>query len=170
MQGRYPEGEIILTEKENVILQKIEKSKTAEIRLVQRARTILLASEGKYRNTEIGEQVGLNRDSVRKWRKRFLELGLEGLKDEPRSGHPLKFDAHERTQILTMATKSPEKEGRHFTDWSTRSLADHVTKKGIVKSINHVTIHRMLKNADIKPHKWAYWLNSNDPDFLKKRK
>ena len=67
-----------------------------------------------------------------------------------------------------MATKSPESEKKHFTDWSVRELTKHVVKKKIVSSIHWTTISSWLRNADIKPHKWEYWLNSTDPDFGKK--
>jgi transposase len=93
---------------------------------------------------------------------------MDGLKDMPRSGHPLEFTAQERTEVLAMATRKPEDEGKHFTDWSVRELASHVVEKGIVESISSTTVFRWLREADIKPHKWEYWLNSTDPDFLKK--
>ena len=57
MQGRHPELDIILDNKERKVLEKISRSRTAESRLVQRAKVILLASEKKYRNTEIGLKV-----------------------------------------------------------------------------------------------------------------
>jgi len=168
MQGRYPEDVIVLNESNRKTLERIANSRTVEYRLVQRAKIILLASEGKYRNTEIGEKVDCNRDGVRQWRKRFIKSGLNGLKDLPRSGHPPEFTAQERAAVLAMSTRSPESEGKHFTEWSIRELAKHVTKKRIVDSISYPTVHRWLKGADIKPHKWKYWLNSKDPDFSKK--
>ena len=168
MQGRYPEDMVILNENDGKKLEKIANSRKVEYRLVQRTKIILLASEGKYRNTEIGEKVDCNRDTVRKWRKRFIKYGIGGLKDLPRSGHPPTFTAHERAGVLAMSTKSPETEGKHYTEWSVRELAKHVVKKGVVDSISYPTVYRMLKGADIKPHKWEYWLNSKDPDFSKK--
>ena len=168
MQGRYPESKIVLKDEDRKNLEKIAKSRTAEVRLVQRAQIILLAAEEKHRNTEIGEKVGCNRITVRKWRRRFLESGIDGLKDMPRSGHPLEFTAQERAEVLAMATRKPEDEGKHFTDWSIRELANHVVEKGIVESVSPTTVFRWLSEADIKPHKWEYWLNSTDPDFLKK--
>ena len=168
MQGRHPELKINLNDNDERILGKISKSRKTEFRLVQRVKIILLASKEKYRNIEIGEKVGCNRDTVRKWKQRFHKDGLEGLKDNPRSGHPPKFTAKERTKILAMATKSQESEGKHVTDWTVRALASHVVKKKIVKKISKSTINRFLKEVDIKPHKWEYWLNSKDPDFEKK--
>jgi len=168
MQGRHPEYEIVLKNKEKKILEKMAKSRTAEMRFVQRAKIILFAAEKKHRNTEIGKMTGCTRFTVQKWRQRFLESGIDGLSDLPRSGHPPKFTAEERAGVLAMATRKPEDEGRHFTEWSVRELANHVMEKGIVESINYVTVFRWLREIDIKPHKWEYWLNSKDPDFFKK--
>ncbi len=168
MQGRHPEDMIILYKNDREKLEKIANSRRAEYRLVQRAKVILLSSEGKYRNTEIGERTNCSRITVWKWKKRFLKSKLDGLKDDPRSGHPLEFTAQERAAVLAMSTRSPGNEGKHFNEWSVRELAKHVIKKGIVGSISYPTVHRWLKGADIKPHKWEYWLNSKDPDFSKK--
>lgn len=167
MQGRHPQCEIHLTDDERATLEKITRNRTAESCLVQRARIVLISAENKFRNTEIGDKVGCSRDTVRKWRIRFQEYRLDGLKDDARSGRPPEFSAQQRAEILAMATRSPQSEGKHFTDWSLRELANHVVQKRIVKSIGWVTISRWLKDADIKPHKWEYWLNSRDPDFKK---
>ena len=55
-----------------------------------RARVILLASEGTE-NKEIGERLELPRQIVSKWRKRFFEERLDGLRDRPRQGRPCHF-------------------------------------------------------------------------------
>ena len=168
MQGRHPETSIVLSDKEKKTLEKIARSGKAEVRLVQRSKIILLSSNSKLGNQEIGNKVGCSRQIVFKWRKRFYNNRLESLKDNPRSGHPQAFTAKERTKVLAMATKSPESEGKHFTDWSARELAKHIVEKKIVRSIHWTTVSDWLRNADIKPHKWEYWLNSTDPDFEKK--
>jgi transposase len=168
MQGRHPELNLILSDKETKSLTKIVNSKKAEFRLVQRAKIILLASENKYRNTEIGNKVRFSRETVRFWIKSFHKSRLDGLKDKHRSGKPTEFTATQRTKIIALSTKSPESEGLHFTDWSTRELARHAVEKKIVPSIHWTTINDWLSNADIKPHRWGYWLNSKDPDFEKK--
>jgi len=168
MQGRHPETSVILSDKERKTLEKIAGSRKAEVRLVQRAKIILFSSDSELRNQEIGDKVGCSRQIVFKWRKRFCKNRLDSLKDDPRSGHPLAFTAKERTKVLAMATKSPESEGKHFTDWSVRELAKHIVQKKIVRSIHWTTVSDWLRNADIKPHKWEYWLNSKDPDFEKK--
>lgn len=168
MQGRHPETVIILSDKEKVSLEKIVRSKKTEFRLVQRAKVILLASENKFRNTEIGDKVDCSRETVRHWIKSFHASRLTGLKDAPRSGKPPEFTAKQRTEIMVLATRKPEDEGLHFTDWSARELAKHAVEKKIVDAIHWTTISDWLRESDIKPHKWEYWLNSKDPDFRKK--
>ena len=55
--------------------------------LVLRAKMILASAEG-LSNTAVGRRVGASAQAVGKWRRRFLELGLEGLHDELRPGRP----------------------------------------------------------------------------------
>ena len=57
---------------------------------VIRAKIVLLAAEG-LENQVIAHKLDLPRQIVSKWRKRFFDLRLEGLDDEPRSGRPPAF-------------------------------------------------------------------------------
>ena len=66
---------ILLSEKQQEILQMIVKSPTASLRLIQRARIILLAF-GRVRNDEIATQVGLSRKQVGLWRRRWKQSEL----------------------------------------------------------------------------------------------
>jgi transposase len=54
---------------------------------VVRARIILLAADGVPVD-EIAMRTDTRREVVWKWRKRFLEEGLEGLQERPRRGRP----------------------------------------------------------------------------------
>lgn len=168
MQGRQPETIIILKDKEKKILKSYLRKTKIEYRSVLRSKIILLASENKYRNQEIANKLECTRQIVYKWKKRFRHLRMKGLEDNPRSGRPIIFTAKQRTKIMALATKKPEDKGLHFTDWSTRELANYAIENGIVSSIHWTTIGDWLKGADIKPHRWEYWLNSTDPNFEKK--
>ena len=59
--------------------------------LAGRSRIVLAAVEG-LKNTEIADRLGVDRQSVTKWRNRFAEDRLDGLVDEPRSGRPQDAD------------------------------------------------------------------------------
>jgi putative transposase len=156
-----------LTAKEEKILAKWSQSGKVEYRLRFRAQIILLASEGKS-NTKIANVLNCARKTVVKWRNRFVKKRLGGLKDLPRSGRPPIFTSKQRTQIIALACKTPDTLGLPITQWSTGLLTDMVIKNRIVPAISSETVRSILNDAELKPHRWHYWLNSPDPDFEEK--
>ncbi len=81
---------IVLDRGERERLETRARSYTLPYRDVIRAKVILMAAEG-MRNKEIGECLGMPREIVSKWRKRFFEEGLPGLEERPRGGRPGAF-------------------------------------------------------------------------------
>lgn len=63
---------------------------TREARLRTRAQMVLLAAERRLVAAEIAEVVRASEETVRRWLKRYLAEGVEGLRDEPRPGAPRK--------------------------------------------------------------------------------
>lgn len=63
---------IQVTERQFEILKEIVASRTAAVRLVQRAKIALLAF-AKHNNEEVGEIVGLNPPQASVWRKRWRD-------------------------------------------------------------------------------------------------
>ena len=64
------------------------RGRSIAARLVERARIVLLAAEGRQ-DAQIAEQLSLPRQKAARWRKRFLALGLAGLeKDAPGRAGP----------------------------------------------------------------------------------
>jgi hypothetical protein len=55
-----------------------------------RAKTILLALKGES-NAAIAERLGVARQSVSEWRKRFFDEGLACLAERARAGRPTSF-------------------------------------------------------------------------------
>ena len=91
---------IELTDDQRRELESIARSYTLPYIEVVRAKMILLAAEG-LENKEIARRLDTTRPVVSKWRKRFFEEGLEGLKERPRSGRPPAFSPlgdHQRTR------------------------------------------------------------------------
>lgn len=84
---------IVLAEEERKVLEERERSYTLPYRDVVRAKMILFAAEG-MRNKEIASRLGMPREIVSKWRKRFFEEGLSGLEERPRGGRPQVFSPH----------------------------------------------------------------------------
>ena len=81
---------IVLKPEEEHALERQARKYTSSYISVVRAKAILLAAEG-LENKQIGEQLGIPRQIVSKWRKRFFEQRLAGLEDRPRRGRPRVF-------------------------------------------------------------------------------
>lgn len=141
---------------------------TAEQRAVQRAHIVLAVADGlSYRDTV--RHLGLSRNTVRKWSRRFDAQGLPGLHDLPRTGRPPTVTSEARTQLIGLACRAPHDEGCSDADrWTLDLLVDSALRQGIVATIHRATIARLLRQSAIKPHRWRMWLHSKDPLFKEK--
>jgi putative transposase len=161
MPGRA--RKLIITERQQAILQTMTRSSTCPQAVAQRARIILMAFEG-HTNQDIAEHLGWERHAIGPWRHRWadaferlvlteccekpsaLPRAIEGLlSDRPRPGSPGKFTAEQVTQVLAVACEDPEECGRPVTHWTPPELADEVVKRGIVASISPRQVGRFLK-------------------------
>src|SRR5712692_8489787 len=75
------------------------------------------------------------------------------------------FPPSERIDVLSLATRAPADHHCPATRWSlddmTAVLRDHARARAMSRS----TLWRVLDEADLKPHRCVYWLNSHDPGF-----
>lgn len=150
---------IELTNEEYDTLTMWVKSGKTEQRLALRAKVILESAKGLPLR-EIAEKTGLAWNSCQKWRKRFRDFGIEGLKDKPGRGRPGTITQEQRLEVMALACSTPP-DGSN--SWSIRKLAD-TTGFGVA------TVHRILNAGDLKPHKVKYWCgNSPDPEFEEKQ-
>jgi transposase len=82
-------AEVVLTNEQRQSLERIERAGSTPQSLVFRARIVLRAAEpDRPPNLQIAAEFGCSRHTVAMWRDRFLEQGLPGLQDAPRSGRP----------------------------------------------------------------------------------
>ena len=86
-RGRKTSFTIRLTPAQRQTLLTWQRSTTISAGLARRGRIILLLADGMT-ITDIAATVGMRRPHIYKWVQRFLQQGLEGLQDKPRSGHP----------------------------------------------------------------------------------
>src|SRR6476660_2939373 len=96
-------------------LVRLTRSSSVRAGLAQRARIVLLASDG-VRNAEIAERVGVTRPTVNLWRSRYAEQGLAGRVGVDRPGRP-RIVVKEAATTETL-TPPPARMG--VTHWSSR--------------------------------------------------
>ena len=74
------------------------------------------------------------------------------------------FPPSERVEVLAMATKKPATYHCPATRWSLDDLVAALWQQR-QQRLSRSSIWRILEEADLKPHRSVYWLNSHDPDF-----
>ena len=124
--------------------------------LAQRARIVLLASEG-VANARIALEVGTTTTSVWKWRNRYVQAGLDGLADASRVGRPKRID--DQRIITATLTVPPKKFG--VTHWSSRLLANHL-------GIGNATVARAWRKYGVQPWRSGTFKFSTDPELVGK--
>lgn len=162
-----------LSQQERRELTRLANGHRTEHRLVMRARIVLAVAAGMA-NRQIARQLGVEVHTVRKWRARFIEQRYQHpgqgvalwLADAKRTGRPLTFGPEFWVDVLTVVTLDPKLCSRPVTHWTTRELADELVVRRLCERIDHSTIARFLRAADIKPHQVRGWMNrKDDPDF-----
>ena len=80
-----------------------------------------------------------------------------------------RFPPLARAQIVKMACVEPSAAGLHLTQWSTRTLADAVVEQGVIESIHYSTVHHILDEVDLQPHRHKYWKTARLDESFKQR-
>jgi transposase len=175
-------AKVVITERQQFVLLKLSRATTVAFRLRQRAQVILLAFAGQL-NQDIASMVGLGRNQIGLWRRRWQAAferltvieGLEEpadlaraiedlLSDEQRSGGPTTFTAEQLTLIFAIACEAVEESGRPVARWTQREIIDEAVARGIVDSISTSHLSTLLSKAELQPHKSRYWLNTRERD------
>ena len=150
--------EIALSDEDRSALERWSRSRSTEARLVERARIVLLAAEGRE-NRDIAAELGITRATVARWRIRFAARGIAGIqKDAPRGGRPPKARDELAARIVEMTTRQKPADATH---WSTRTLARAL-------GTNSSMVSRVWRANGLKPHLTRTFKVSNDPRFAEK--
>ena len=147
--------DIVLTDEEKAGLERLIRSKLTSVRLVQRARIVLLAAEGKQ-NKDIAQALAIGRVQVSRWRARYRAKRLAGIeRDLPRGAPPTRVDA---ARLVELTTQSKPVAATH---WSTRTMA---AKLGV----SAASVSRHWRANGLKPHLVRGFKISRDPKFVEK--
>jgi transposase len=163
MQSPY---QIALSGREQAVLAARARSARGPYRDRVRAAIVLAAAAGQA-NAAIAAELGICTDTVRKWRRRFAEGRLAGLKDAPRSGRPPAFTATDRAEAVALACALPAESGVPLSRWSGPDLARELAaRRGIAASAS--TVRRWLADDALKPWQHRSWISARDPQFAAK--
>lgn len=155
-RGR-PVAPIVLNDNEKLQLLSLANSRALPFGLVRRAQIVLACADGEA-NSSIAKRLKLTNYTVGKWRRRYRELGIEGLHEELRAGRPRSLEDERVAEVINKALNSRPPAHTH---WSVRSMAEHT---GVSKS----TVQRWFTLFGVQPHRQRHFKLSNDPFFIEK--
>lgn len=155
-RGR-PLAPLVLSEEDRLTLQRWTARRKTGQALAQRARIILMAAGGAT-NQEVAQRERLNAHTVGKWRRRFVDKGVDGLLDEPRPGAPRTITDEDVERVLTITLEEKPADATH---WSTRSMAK---RTGLTQS----AVSRIWRAFALQPHRSETFKLSTDPLFIEK--
>lgn len=160
---------IDVTSRERGILEHMTRQQNNPQWMVTRAKIILRAAADQT-NSKIATELETTRQTVSSWRKRWQESEEQReavanepdddkslrevletiLRDNVRSGAPLKFSAEQIVQIIAIACEEPETKGYPVSHWTPKEIVAEAVKRGVVESISERQVGRFLKRGGLE--------------------
>jgi transposase len=157
MRTGRPMPPLTLEVEERETLERWARRRTTAQALALRARIVLASAAGKT-NTAIAREARVKKQTVGKWRARFLAKRLDGLLDEPRPGAPRTIMDVDVERVVTLTLESTPRDATH---WSTRSMAAKV-------GLSQTAVSRIWRAFSLQPHRTETFKLSKDPLFVEK--
>ncbi len=141
-------------------LLRLARGRNTAQKVVLRAKIVLKIIEG-LKKKHIAEQLDTSRPTVNLWVKRYMKGGIEAiLVDAPRPGRKPKTSEEKEKNIVEATLHSKPVNATH---WSVRLMAE-------AQGVSRMTVHRIWKKYNLKPHMVRTFKISNDPKFVEKVK
>jgi transposase len=169
MFGR-PAADVHLSAEERARIEAHLRRESCTLAEHRRGRIALLAADGTP-TTAIAKELRVATSTVSRWRGRLARDGLgedvpEALKDEPRAGRPRTITEATRMQVIATAC-DPLPDAAGLSGWTLDLLVEEFGMRDIA-SMSRSSVHRILTEMDVQPHRQEMWLHSPDPEFVAK--
>jgi transposase len=142
---------------------------TKDVRLRTRAQMMLLAAEKEMAAPEIGEIVRKDEQTVRRWMKRYIAEGVEGLKDAPRPGAPGKVTVEYVTKLVSIVRRRPRSLELEYSTWTLQRLANYMAEETGIR-VEPETVRLHLAKHEIVLSRPQHKISSPDPEYEVKKK
>jgi len=146
----------LVAEERDTLERWMRRPKTAQ-GLAQRARIVLACASGLPNGT-VADRERVTRQTVGRWRARFVAKRLDGLVDEPRPGAPRRISDADVERVLTTTLEGAPRDATH---WSTRALARTC-------GLSQSAVSRIWRAFALQPHRTETFKLSRDPLFIDK--
>ena len=148
---------LVLSDAERSELGSLAGRRNTAQALALRARIVLRCATG-LENQQVAADLRIDKTTVGKWRRRFVEHRIDGLRDEPRSGTPRTI---EDARIEAMIVRTLESVPPNATHWSSRGMAQAC-------GLSVSSVQRIWRAFGLQPHRLETFKLSTDPDFVAK--
>jgi len=148
---------LVLSDDERGQLTLLAARRNTAQALALRARIVLRCATGAE-NQKVAADLRIDKTTVGKWRRRFVERRMDGLRDEPRSGMPRTIDDARIEAVIVRTLESLPADATH---WSSRGMAR-------ASGLSVSTVQRIWRAFGLQPHRLETFKLSTDPDFVAK--
>jgi putative transposase len=129
---------------------------------------ILLAVEQHLTAPRIATIVREDAETVRRWLKRYIAQGIDGLRDRPKSGAPPKTTSAYKERVLEAVRRRPRSLGQPYSMWTLQRLADFLAEETEI-IVSSETVRRLLAEVEIVFSQPQHKVSSPDPDYATKK-
>lgn len=147
-----------VTEADRLMLERWIKSRAVAPKVKLRARIVLMTAAGRP-TEELMQVLKVSNPTLNLWRRRYAEGGIAALrqgKTRPPGTPPLPPEKVQEILTLTLTGKPAA-----ATHWSCRTLAAQA-------GVSRMTVNRVWREHQLKPHRVKGFKVSNDPQFAEK--
>lgn len=165
---------IQLTKDEFQYLTSITQKGTIEARTYKRAKMLLLKAHG-ISNESIAEKLDVTVPTVRLCLQKFAQSGIQSaLSDSCGRGRKAEIFDDSKAWVINIACQKPSVFGLAAELWYPTSLTKYIRAiaegEGYPRmaTVSVSSVRKILREAQLNPHKVIYYCEKRDPDFDKK--